>query len=82
MKLTNKAALITGGNSGIGFATARLFVAVTPGATRAPIWSLVVPVEDAVRELEQRVSQAISLGRFSEADIRREPDEIFELNLW
>jgi NAD(P)-dependent dehydrogenase (short-subunit alcohol dehydrogenase family) len=41
---------------------------VTPGATRTPIWSLIVPTEDAERELEQRVSQTIPLGRFSEAD--------------
>ena len=41
---------------------------VTPGATRTPIWSLIVPTEEAERELEQRVSQSIPLGRFSEAD--------------
>jgi NAD(P)-dependent dehydrogenase (short-subunit alcohol dehydrogenase family) len=41
---------------------------VTPGATRAPIWSLIVPTEDAEKELEQRISQSIPLGRFSEAD--------------
>ena len=41
---------------------------VTPGATRTPIWSLVVPTEDAVKELELRISQAIPLGRFNEAD--------------
>jgi NAD(P)-dependent dehydrogenase (short-subunit alcohol dehydrogenase family) len=41
---------------------------VTPGATRTPIWSHIVPTEDAERALEQRVSQAIPLGRFSEAD--------------
>jgi NAD(P)-dependent dehydrogenase (short-subunit alcohol dehydrogenase family) len=41
---------------------------VTPGATRTPIWSLIVPTDDAEKELEQRVSQSIPLGRFSEAD--------------
>ena len=41
---------------------------VTPGATRTAIWSLITPMEDAERELEQRVSQSIQLGRFSEAD--------------
>jgi NADP-dependent 3-hydroxy acid dehydrogenase YdfG len=41
---------------------------VTPGATRTPIWSLIVPTEDAEKELEQRVSRSIPLGRFSEAD--------------
>jgi NAD(P)-dependent dehydrogenase (short-subunit alcohol dehydrogenase family) len=41
---------------------------VTPGATRTPIWSLVVPTEDAIGELEQRVSQGIPLGRFNDAD--------------
>jgi NAD(P)-dependent dehydrogenase (short-subunit alcohol dehydrogenase family) len=41
---------------------------VTPGATRTAIWSLIVPTEEAERVLEQRVSQTIPLGRFSEAD--------------
>ena len=41
---------------------------VTPGATRTPIWSLIVPTNDAEKELEQRVSQSIPLGRYSEAD--------------
>ncbi len=41
---------------------------VTPGATRTPIWSLIVPTDDAEKELEQRVSQSIPLGRYSEAD--------------
>jgi NAD(P)-dependent dehydrogenase (short-subunit alcohol dehydrogenase family) len=41
---------------------------VTPGATRTPIWSLIVPTEDAEKQLEQRVSRSIPLGRFSEAD--------------
>jgi NAD(P)-dependent dehydrogenase (short-subunit alcohol dehydrogenase family) len=41
---------------------------VTPGATRTPIWSLIVSTEDAEKELEQRVSRSIPLGRFSEAD--------------
>jgi NAD(P)-dependent dehydrogenase (short-subunit alcohol dehydrogenase family) len=41
---------------------------VTPGATRTPIWSLIVPTEEAEKELEQRVSRSIPLGRFSEAD--------------
>jgi len=41
---------------------------VTPGAARTPIWSLIVPTEDAEKELEQRVSRSIPLGRFSEAD--------------
>ena len=31
-------------------------------------WSQVVRTEDAEKELEQRVSQTIPLGRFSEAD--------------
>lgn len=35
---------------------------VTPGATRTPIWSLIVPTEDAERELERRVSQTIPLA--------------------
>ena len=39
---------------------------VTPGATRTPIWSLIVSTEDAEKELEQRVSRSIPLGRFSE----------------
>jgi len=41
---------------------------VTPGATRTPIWSLITPGEEAEKELEQRVSQTIPLGRFSKAD--------------
>jgi NAD(P)-dependent dehydrogenase (short-subunit alcohol dehydrogenase family) len=41
---------------------------VTPGATRTPIWSLIVPTEDAEKQLEQRVSLSNPLGRFSEAD--------------
>ena len=41
---------------------------VTLGATRTPIWSLIVSTEDAEKELEQRVSRSIPLGRFSEAD--------------
>jgi NAD(P)-dependent dehydrogenase (short-subunit alcohol dehydrogenase family) len=41
---------------------------VTPGATRTPIWSLITPTADAETGLEQRVSQSIPLGRFSEAD--------------
>lgn len=41
---------------------------VTPGATRTPIWLQVVPTESAVDGLEQRVSQAIPLGRFADAD--------------
>jgi NAD(P)-dependent dehydrogenase (short-subunit alcohol dehydrogenase family) len=45
-----------------------LFHQIRNGATRTPIWSLIVPTEDAERELEQRVSQTIPLGRFSEAD--------------
>jgi NAD(P)-dependent dehydrogenase (short-subunit alcohol dehydrogenase family) len=34
----------------------------------SPYRSLIVPTENAERELEQRVSQSIPLGRFSEAD--------------
>ena len=41
---------------------------VTPGATRTPIWSLIVPTADAERELEQRLRRGIPLGRLSEAD--------------
>jgi NAD(P)-dependent dehydrogenase (short-subunit alcohol dehydrogenase family) len=41
---------------------------VTPGVTRTPIWAQITPTPDAEKELEQRVSQTIPLGRFSEAD--------------
>jgi hypothetical protein len=41
---------------------------VTPGVTRTPIWSLIVPTVEAEKELEQPVSRSIPLGRFSEAD--------------
>jgi NAD(P)-dependent dehydrogenase (short-subunit alcohol dehydrogenase family) len=83
MKLANKIALITGGNSGIGFATARLFVA--EGARVAITGRNPKTLQAAAKELgdhvlaltadvtdleatEQRVSQTIPLGRFSEAD--------------
>ena len=56
-------------NLGSEFAPRKIRVnQVTPGATRTPIWSLIVPTEDAEKELEQRVSLSIPLGRFSEAD--------------
>ena len=41
---------------------------VTPGATQTPIWSLIAPTAEAEKELAQRVSQSIPLGRFGEAD--------------
>jgi NAD(P)-dependent dehydrogenase (short-subunit alcohol dehydrogenase family) len=49
MKLANKAALITGGNSGIGLATARLFVA--EGARVAITGRNQATLEAAAKEL-------------------------------
>ena len=49
MKLTGKKALITGGNSGIGFATARLFIA--EGAEVAITGRDQKTLEEAVAEL-------------------------------
>jgi NAD(P)-dependent dehydrogenase (short-subunit alcohol dehydrogenase family) len=37
---------------------------VSPGGTSTPIWNRSAPTPDAVAALEQRVSQAIPLGRF------------------
>ncbi|HEY4210596.1 MAG TPA: glucose 1-dehydrogenase [Steroidobacteraceae bacterium] len=41
---------------------------VVPGATRTPIWSAAAPTEDAYAALEARLSKAVPLGRFSEAE--------------
>jgi short chain dehydrogenase len=53
MKLANKVALITGGNSGIGFATARLFVA--EGARVAITGRNPKTLQAAAKELGQNV---------------------------
>ena len=41
---------------------------VVPGATRTPIWSRLAPTPDARAALETRISRAVPLGRFSEAE--------------
>src|SRR3954454_3820952 len=41
---------------------------VSPGGTTTPIWSSAAPTPDAVAFLENRISQAIPLGRFGKVD--------------
>jgi NAD(P)-dependent dehydrogenase (short-subunit alcohol dehydrogenase family) len=41
---------------------------VTPGAARTPIWSKIAPGDDAMAQLEKRISRSVPLGRMGEAD--------------
>ena len=59
MKLEHKTAFITGGNSGIGLATARLFGERTGPGTASP---------GTIASAEARISKAVPLGRLSDAD--------------
>ena len=55
MKLTDKKALITGGNSGIGLATARLFIAegAQVAITGRPLLQTSSPLEKASTQLHE-----------------------------
>ena len=82
MKLTNKSALITGGNSGIGFATARLFVAEgahvaitgrnqkTLGATAAELGDSAVAIQADVTDIDA-IERAVAAAaeQFGKLDI-------------
>jgi NAD(P)-dependent dehydrogenase (short-subunit alcohol dehydrogenase family) len=41
---------------------------VVPGGTRTPIWSTAAPTQEAFELLEAKLSRAVPLGRFSDAD--------------
>jgi NAD(P)-dependent dehydrogenase (short-subunit alcohol dehydrogenase family) len=60
MKLTGKKALITGGNSGIGLATARLFIA--EGAQVAITGRDQTTLDSAIAELGSRISGSSTLS--------------------
>jgi NAD(P)-dependent dehydrogenase (short-subunit alcohol dehydrogenase family) len=67
MKLTGKKALITGGNSGIGLATARLFIA--EGAQVAITGRDQKTLDEAIAELGSRKQRDLTSGtlRFAKA---------------
>ena len=60
MRLANKTALITGGNSGIGFATARLFLA--EGASVAITGRNQKTLDAAIAELGNGLLKALNIG--------------------
>jgi NAD(P)-dependent dehydrogenase (short-subunit alcohol dehydrogenase family) len=41
---------------------------VVPGGTRTPIWSTAAPTQEAFELLDAKLSRAVPLGRFSDAD--------------
>ena len=67
-KLENKVALITGGNSGIGYATAELFI--KEGARVIITGRDQSRLDDAVARLGERASGILAdAGKFSDIDV-------------